>query len=222
MATDGDRDRWALVFPASLVPQVIQLVLDSWAGFKTSERYEVEITRRFCARLRANQEALKLPFLIDIEAILLNEDGSVQEGRLDIRFINGYLCKVYFALECKRLRVKQPSGFTSLAVEYVKEGMARYVSGQYAGGQDVGGMLGYVMDGQVDSAIGDVRTAIEKRRDDLRMGQNDTLRSSSCIDSPHVRESWHRCGRQQRFVVHHIFVNCGELSVNHAETCKGG
>jgi len=222
MATDGDRDRWALVFPASLVPRIIRLVLDSWAVFATSERHEVQITQRFCATLRKNQEALMLPFLIDPEIILPNEDGTAQEGRIDIRFINGYRHKVYFALECKRLRVRQPSGFTSLAGEYVAEGMVRYVSGQYAGGQDVGGMLGYVMDGQVDLAISDVRTAIERRRNDLRMGQNETLRSSSSVDSPHVKESWHKCGRQGQFVLHHVFVNCGELSMNPAGAAKAG
>jgi hypothetical protein len=152
-----------------------------------------------------------LPFLIDIEIVLPNEDGTLQVGRLDIRFIYGYLSKVYFALECKRLRVEQPSGFTCLAGEYVTEGVLRYVSGQYAAGQDKGGMLGYVMDGQVDLAIIDVTTAIEKRRSDLGMDPDETLGPSKCVDSPHVKESWHKCGCQQRFIVHHVFVNCGEF-----------
>ncbi|MCD6391915.1 MAG: hypothetical protein J7M40_00240 [Planctomycetes bacterium] len=209
MATNGDLDRWATSFPASLVPQIIKLVLDSWKKFKTSQTHEVSITQEFFVLLNSNQESSRLPFLIDLEVILPNADGTRQKGRLDIRFIHGYRRKVYFSLECKRLRVSPPSGFKSLANEYVTEGMFRYFNGQYAAGLDKGGMLAYVMDGKIDVAIDDVSRAIEKRCLDLNMGAEETLRRSSCLSSTEVRETRHNYGLSGEFVVYHVFVKCG-------------
>ncbi len=209
MATNGNLNRWAATFPASLVPKIIHLVLDSWKTFKTSQTGEVKITQEFFVVLDSNQEASKLPFLIDLEIILPNKTGTEQQGRLDLRFIHGHRRKVYFALECKRLRVNRPSGFKSLSGEYVTKGMFRYFNGQYAEGLDRGGMLGYVMDGQIDVAIDDVSTAIEKRRLDLCMGADETLRRSSCLSSTQVRETRHNYGPSGEFVVHHVFVKCG-------------
>ncbi|MBN1766557.1 MAG: hypothetical protein JW860_14980 [Sedimentisphaerales bacterium] len=139
MAIKGDLIRWATKFPDSLVPQIIYLVLDSWKNFRTRQIHEVKITQEFFRVLERKQELSKLPFLIDLEIIILNKDGTEQEGRLDLRFIHGYRRKVYFSIECKRLRINLPSGFRTLAREYVIDGMYRYFNGQYAEGLDKGG-----------------------------------------------------------------------------------
>ena len=206
MAIDGNLDKWATRFPTSLVPQIIRLVLNSWNNFSTSQIHEVPITQEFFVVLERNQEFSKLPFLPDLEVILPNENGTEQKGRLDLRFIHGYRRKVYFSIECKRLRVHFPSGFDTLASKYVTEGMYRYFNGQYAQGLDKGGMLGYVMDGNIDEAIQNVKSSIENRRHYLHMESDDTLRRSSCLSSKHVMETFHNYGPDGYFIIYHIFL----------------
>jgi len=206
MAVNGNLNRWARNFPASLVPQIIQLVLDSWNNFKTSQTHEVPITQEFFVILDRNHEFLKLPFLIDLEIILPNSDGMKQLGRLDLRFIQGFRRKVYFSIECKRLRINLPKGFNALSKEYVIEGMYRYFNGQYAQELDKGGMLGYVMDGNCNEAIKDVQKAIEKQRLDLYMQDNETLKDSTCIISRQVKETLHKYGPNEKFTIYHLFL----------------
>jgi hypothetical protein len=206
MATNGNLSRWANNFPASLVPQIIHLVLESWNNFKTRHTHEVPITQEFFVLLDKNHEFLKLPFLVDLEVVLPHSDGTWQLGRLDLRFIYGFRRKVYFSIECKRLRVNFPSGFNPLAKEYVVDGMYRYFNGQYAQELDKGGMLGYVMDGNCDEAVKDVQKSIENRRMDLYTQGNETLKNSACVNSKQVKETFHRYGPNGNFIIYHIFL----------------
>ncbi|MFC1782704.1 hypothetical protein ACFL02_03845 [Planctomycetota bacterium] len=136
-------------------------------------------------------------------------------GRIDLMFLRGCDEDIYFSFECKRLRVNFPSGFKSLAAEYVREGMCRYFNGKYARGLDKGGMLGHVMDGEVNEAIRDVQKVIEKHRTSLHMESNDKLRPSSCISSKKVKETLHNYGPEGHFVIYHIFLPlCTELNNN--------
>ena len=58
MVINGDvSPLWDKEFPRDQIPNIIQLVLDSWKTFKVgSERLEMPITRRFCAHLRNNKK----------------------------------------------------------------------------------------------------------------------------------------------------------------------
>lgn len=70
--------------------------------------------------------------------------------------------KTYLAYECKRLNVSNGQTTASLATLYVKDGMTRFVTEQYAEGMPVGGMLGYVMDGNTNKSLLKVLDAIDK------------------------------------------------------------
>ncbi len=96
--------------------------------------------------------------------------------------------------------------FEPLADKYVTDGMYRYFNRQYASGLDKGGMLGYVMDGQIDEGIQDVTDAIHKRRNNLYMSKQGTLRPSSVVSSRQVMETEHNYGPQKEFIVYHIFL----------------
>lgn len=206
MAVTGDISRWSYQFPNSLVPGIIKLILDSWRKFRTVQIREVPITQEFFIILNINQQSSYLPFLIDLEIILPEENGIGQEGRLDIRFIHGFRRHVYFSFECKRLRVHFPSGFDTLAGKYVTEGMCGYFNNQYARDLDQGGMLGYVMDGNIDVAVNDVEAAIDKRHSSLYMEENEILKASACITSKQVKETIHKYGPTKRFTIYHVFL----------------
>ena len=199
-------DLWAARFPQDQIPKLFQLILDSWKTFKVfHELKEVPITRKFCAHLRNNKDRSVHSFRIDWESHELDDEGN-ETGRIYLKLSQGLDEKVYFSIECKRLRFNFPSGFKTLANEYVTEGMFRYFNGQYAQDLDKGGMLGYVMDGDCTKATKDVQEAIEKRRSNLYMQDNETLKASSCVALKQVKETHHQYGPNKKFTIYHIFL----------------
>jgi len=192
-------------FPPKEVKQAIQLILQSWKSFKTEENLEDKITNKFYAHLIENKNRSKYFFTIVLRAAEIGERGE-EIGEIDLKVIYRNQEKTYFSFECKRLRVHFPSGFDNLAGKYVTEGMCRYFNGQYARDLDKGGMLGYVMDGNCNEAVKDVQKAIENRRLDLYMQDNETLKDSTCIISNQVKETLHKYGSNERFTIYHIFL----------------
>jgi hypothetical protein len=205
MAVIGNIDPWADQFPQDQTQEIIQLVCDSWRTFSIpAKRLEIPITKKLCAHLRKNRDRSVQWFRIDYETYVLDGEGEVT-GRIDLRFTQGFDENIYFSLECKRLRVRSRKRFETLASKYVTQGMFRYFTGQYTKGLNKGGMLAYVMDGETEAAIRDVTGSIEKNRVPLYMTPDDTLHTSS--HSPQqVRETYHRYGLDERFVVYHIFL----------------
>ena len=96
----------------------------------------------------------------------------------------------------------------SLADEYVKEGMQRFVDGKYSRHVRHGGMLGYVLDGDIDRAIANVSNCIRLHQAALRMEPPaELLRSRIRPDDPHTRETRHRRPNETiAFCLHHLFV----------------
>lgn len=152
----GDASLWSDLFPDWLIPEILDLVISAWEAFDKPQPgdHEVAITMRFRSELVRHKLLRKLPLRIDRE---IPEDDLLvgqEKGRIDLRFIHGYQEGVYFAFECKRLNVLSKEGKrTPLAGEYVRAGMMRFITSQYAVGLDQGGMLGYVMDSDVKSSI---------------------------------------------------------------------
>jgi hypothetical protein len=65
------------------------------------------------------------------------------------------------AIECKRLNVLNKKGERdSLAQEYARKGMMRFINSQYAPALPLGGMIGYVMDGDTTFAFDAVKAKI--------------------------------------------------------------
>jgi len=210
MSTSGNPSKWEQLTPDD-VRKIIELLLDSNKSFKVppkkkSSKLEDHITNRFCAHLRNNKNRSEHFFCIEPQSDTLNDVGELI-GRIDLKFISGNEEKNYFSFECKVLRVTRPSGQISASYsEYVKEGMYRYFNGQYAQGLDKGGMLGYIMDGNIDKAINGVKKAIEIRRKNLNMSSNEILRKSSILSSRQVKETIHNYGPTGQFAIYHIFL----------------
>lgn len=90
-------------------------------------------------------------------------------GYLDIclLFVTG-ADKLYLAMECKRLNVVRANNRRATrAYEYVEDGMMRFVRGQYSSGLPLGAMVGYVMDGDVETAYAAVRRQIKRHAQHL-------------------------------------------------------
>ena len=211
MSISGSRStKWQQISPDD-VREIIELILESNKSFKIppkepSSKLEDHITNTFCIHLRNNKDRSKCFFLILPQVDILDDVGKLI-GRIDLKFISGNEERIYFSFECKVLRVTRPSGQISASYsEYVKEGMYRYFNGQYARDLDKGGMLGYVMDGDCTQSAKGVQKAIEERRSNLYMQNNETLKASSCVALKQVKETHHQYGPNKKFTLYHIFL----------------
>ena len=210
MSVIGDPSLWSDLFPDQLIPDILDLVLDTWRCFEkpSPNEWEVPISLRFCSSLcnmkNKNQD---LPFTIWPESSIRDSTTGEEISRIDIRFLHGYKENVYFAFECKRLRVPYGSKIRSYATEYVgADGMMCFITGKYSKGLIAGGMMAYVMDGKINSAIRDVNSAILKKCIELRMFVCKGLSSSSIKpDQPALKETRHDIDSKD-FVIHHIFL----------------
>lgn len=215
MSVAGASDEWIDLLERML-PNILRLVIDVWAGMPRpfSDDKEDLITQLLCRALRNNRTIRDLPFYIGIQVVELNPAANQDLGRLDIAFMPTGLPgapdeSIYFCLECKRLNVvknghKRPGGS-----EYVVHGIARFVNGQYASAVRHGGMLGYVIDGDVAGAIANVESNVKSQYVSLGMDPPGTLHPSSVLaEVSTARESLHsRTGESTQFRIHHLFMD---------------
>jgi len=93
--------------------------------------------------------------------------AKFSKGKIDIAVLLDQERERYVAYECKRLNVIHEGTRASLAARYVKDGMMRFLTEQYAEGLPVGCMLGYVMDGDLPFARTQVNFAIDAHKTQL-------------------------------------------------------
>ena len=114
-------------------------------------------------------------------------------GEVDIAVFLTRDQDAYLAYECKRLNVRRSDGRRTLATEYVKCGVARFARGQYSRELPVGGMLGYVLDGDVTHAALSVRQKLIELRSDIalvgELGEEAWIDEMTRFLSRHMRES---------------------------------
>lgn len=201
MAIMGTSRVWLLSFidVHDILAQAIQRV---WPECRTAcppTSLENEMTRKLIVNLRKDVAIRSAPFFVESQLELLPAElkGDVSaKGYIDIAvlFFSRHRRKVYFAFECKRLNVVEENGRRrSLAAEYVTEGMMRFVTAQYAKALPIGGMLGYVMDGDVPNATRDIVAQIRRQRRRLRCSVRDTKTGTSPISltTRHRRSAGH-------------------------------
>jgi hypothetical protein len=196
----------------SLVPDILELVSGSWQEMPqlACNAREDPTTETLCKLLRRNRDSGKLPFQIQIQMVELDPKKGEDQGRMDIAFVPLVPSEsIYFCLECKRLNVCDGGGIRPYFAEYVKQGMVRFIRGQYAKLVRHGGMLGYVLDGQIDKAINGVQLSIQACQSDLGMSNPcEFLKSSIRPSDPATKETRHsREHELSIFQMHHVFVS---------------
>jgi hypothetical protein len=198
----------------SLVPEILALVVATWEEMPapTGDALEDPITMAFCRRLRAGRNRLDLPFDIWTQLVELDPAAGEDQGRMDIVFKPMVPREyIYFCLECKRLNVRTADGVRPYASEYVRFGMLRFVVGQYARVIRTGGMLAYVLDGDVRAAIANVEGNVRTRLHELGMDAPGGFLASEILPyDDRARETRHRRDHQLgSFVIHHLFMAGG-------------
>jgi len=210
-----------------LIPGIVHLVAEAWPTLTppAGDEFEDTVTENLCRALRRSRNARALPFRIDIQYVELDPAAGQEQGRIDIAFSPPIPREdIYFAFECKRLNVREHGGtIRPCHAEYLHFGMARFISGQYGAAVHAGGMLGYVLDGQVGHAIDGVDANIRQHHDSLSMAPPGALLPSRLRPfDGHARETRHRRPVGSRdFTIHHLFVACDPRAPLRAKRVSG-
>ena len=209
--TVGDTSCWDDFFQQNLVPAVLDYITTTWEQMPKLGLSDLEdaISDKLYSALVKAKHRNDFPFLIRREDFEFDTDLAKETGRKDIVFFPSLKEEeIYLCLEAKRLNAIISGVRRSLADEYVKEGMQRFVDGKYARFVRHGAMLAYVLDGNTDRAIQNVENNIRNRLSELRMDKNDGLVASTIRpDDSRTKETrHHRAHEKAVFRIHHLFV----------------
>jgi len=211
MNVAGEFDLFADAFPTDLLPEVFSVVIKEWPNSPRPEGNPLEnrITNRFLGHLTTVMRKKQAPnFSFHLRPKLPDPDSDSESGEIDIR-VRSFSPHpdAYFVFECKRLNVQYDSGFATEASKYVGDGgMGCFVSGQYPTTCDCGGMLGYVMDGNVPAAVKAINKALGNRREQLRLQPPYQLTPSESMSRDgSVRQTAHR-QNQHVLLIYHVFL----------------
>lgn len=211
----GVADGYFEFFPEELIPCGLRLTLDAWRNLPSSAKTgkEDNITGQLAAAMKREKKARKLGFSIHFQAIPLGPDGPVA-ARIDFKFLAGFDEDMYFAFECKLLRIPQSSGRAKPnTTSYVRsQGMGRFITGKYAPGQPHGAMIGYVMDGDTAAAKSAVIALVQVRRTELKLISGPGWEVSRFLPTEQVvRQTRHRresnTGMSKEFTLQHLFLS---------------
>ena len=212
----------------SQVPEILCLVISTWEGMASpaSDAREDAITTALCRALRNNRTARGLMFTIETQQVELDPQPGQDLGRLDIAFRPLVPREeFYFCLECKRLNAVVNGRRRAYSVEYVRFGMLRFVTGQYSRVVRHGGMLAYVLDGDMARAISNIEANLRARHLILCMAAPGAFQPSSIVrNDSRVKETHHlRAHDETLFRIHHVFVSGREGGIgllDARKTCK--
>lgn len=205
----GNFDDFADAFPMGLLPLVFRVILQEWPKFPRTSRKPLEnrITKPFVGHLQTCQDARRLPFFFDSNVKLVESSSDTELGEIDIRIMHGKRPKIFFAFECKCLNVVREGKRDSQAGKYVGAGgMGCFLSGQYEGGGDCGGMIGYVMDNNLDYAKIAVNSALTKSAKLLGLQRPYKLNSAALLpEGLGCSETIHAV-KKSNFTIYHLFL----------------
>lgn len=206
----GDTSYWDDLFQQDLVPAVLDYVVATWEQMPKPGPSDLEdaISDKLYSALLNAKRRNDFPVLIRREDLEFDTTIAKGTGRKDIVFFPSHEEEVYLCLEAKRLSAVVSGVRRSLANEYVKDGMQRFVDGRYSRSVRHGAMLAYVLDGDTDRAIQNVQKNIRKRFAELRMDDDAGFASSTLRpEDACAKETRHRRSHEKStFKIHHLFV----------------
>ncbi len=210
MTVLGNSEEWLDLFE-TLVPNIVNLIFDAWATMPTiaSDAKEDPVSEELCRRLRAMRSLSELPLQVHTQLVELDSAADVDQGRIDIVFLPLVPDEaIYFALECKRVNVMQGNGrIRRYFSEYVTQGLTRFVTGQYSQAVRHGGMLAFVLDGDLDSAAEGILGSIVANRQMLGMGLTEIQLSRYAPNNHRMRETLHtRNVTAGNVLIQHFFM----------------
>lgn len=174
--------------------ECIERVWPSVISHCSQTEREDTITERLVDLLRKDKNLCRLGFL-NIHFKLRKEDklgDFTTKGILDMALFLDQNYDRYIAYECKRLNTINSKGKRtgSLAGPYVEEGVCRYVTAKYSKKLPYGCMIGYVMDGDINFALKQLETAINKRKSLIKLNSSHlsiAAKGLTAFETSHLR-----------------------------------
>jgi hypothetical protein len=208
MANDGV-DAFRKLFPQMQVPVIltsVRLAAETLRK-KTNNDREDWLTRRLHSRLVRIHPFRDGPLSVHFKPKIPSDDidADASGGEIDLLVCCDRGYEIYFAFEAKRLRFYSSGRFVLGSDEYVKNGMIRFVSGQYASLMEAGAMIGYVFDGNSDKARLDVDRSLYRRADELKLRPPKHLKPSSVLQRTPIDETIHDL-QNRAFTIYHLFI----------------
>lgn len=209
----GDLGAFKRLFPQKHIPIVLSSILDASKLLKKKTECDREdwITRRLHGRIiqlpafRDGPAALSIQLQPEIPSMDL--DSNTPAGRIDLLVPSDQGYQVYFAIEAKRLRFLSPSGqFKPGNDEYFKNGMMRFIDGQYSPFMKAGAMLGYVFDGDTGKARLGVDVYIRTKARELKLKHPKRFVKSEILPDEPVDETRHDLA-SRIFTIYHMFID---------------
>lgn len=203
---------YAKLFPEGQIPAILLSILrvEKTLHKQTATDREDWITTKLHRLLIREPLFRDGPLQIDPQTDIVHSDGDLEtrtpEGRLDLKVSCGHGYDVYFALEAKRLRVSLTSGFFLGGREYVKDGMMRFITGQYAPLMQAGAMLGYIFDGETKAALVNIDQHVQKQATGLKMNPPAKLVPSTICPGQPIHETNHTLG-ERSFTIFHLLLS---------------
>lgn len=209
MLADSPKTRaW---FIDDFVPEILQLVISVWETFTRdhpSLRLETRITNSFShALVRAYEEQGKRWYVFP-EMQRTDPITGREIARHDIRFFHRDVSgqSLYFVFECKRLNILNKRGVVVPNSAGYKAGIMKFVNNTYGAGHPCGGMIGYVMDGNLGSALITIKKVIEKNRQSLWLTPDGDYAASSLMSKHAERGETKHQRADGGFVIHHLLL----------------
>lgn len=198
------------LFPAEDISRILQNLQNCCGVLIRQTLFELEndLTKRLFKLLCRCPEYRTGPIEPHWEpqVVTFDEDEPEITGRVDIKFSCGRGIETYFPVEAKRLYVTYPKGAkASLVKDYIKDGMMRYVTGQYASKMTEGAMLGYVCDSTIPVAKNALSDGVDKEAGMLRLATSGAWHTSSLAVTPPVDETCHDLD-DRSFTMYHILT----------------
>ena len=143
----------------------------------------------------------------------MDENGAhFSKGKIDLAFFWSLDHEKYLAYEAKRLNVMTSTGISSLAGPYVKEGVVRFITEQYAQGLPVGFMLGYVLNGEGDELPKKIGIALSNNKEIV--GLNGDLKMIGAVGPAQRFETVHqRRNNGGKILLRHTLIPCAKVTV---------
>lgn len=210
MNIGGSFDAWVDAFPVEVIPEIIRTVVAEWprCARPASNPIENRFTNRLVGHLNRVTRNQKLPFGFTYREKIANPDADTEAAEIDITVRAGSV-HIFFCFECKTLNVPSQKELKvrSKADEYVgPRGMGCFISGKYDGGLPQAGMIGYVMDGDVDGARKKVDAKIQGAAQQLALLAPKALHAAPIVTGSGVYQTVHRV-RRKRFTIYHVLLS---------------
>ncbi|MFM7558750.1 hypothetical protein [Cylindrospermopsis raciborskii] len=154
--------------------------------------------------LEKENRGIKGPPMIVNEAATRSSQRSFKpDGFIDFKMVYSWGVEDYFGIECKRVSSTYPD--RDLGRKYVLEGVKRFVEGTYSIGHDYAAMLGFVIDGNVQSCINLICNRLNKYKNDICL-EEDWVYEQSFGTTQNIYRTRHCQNEQNIISILHLFL----------------